>query len=144
MFNMRGEVIGINTAIFSPSGGYIGIGFAIPSTVAQRHRRTSGVRPDPARLAGRRISRVTPEIAESLGLRRGDRRPGREVTPGGPAADAGIQAGDVILTFGGKEVNEMRRLPRVVAETGVEQKVPVKLWRRGGQGADGPGHGRRA
>ena len=98
---------------------------------AQRRRPAPRVRPDPARLARRPHPGVTPEIAESLGLRAVTGALVASVTPNGPAAEAGIQAGDVILTFDGKEVNEMRRLPRVVAETGVEEKVPVKLWRRG-------------
>ncbi|QQP90391.1 DegQ family serine endoprotease [Skermanella sp. TT6] len=132
MFNMRGEVIGINTAIFSPSGGSVGIGFAIPSTLA---RSVVAQLKDFGRTRrgwlGVRIQGVTPEIAESLGLRSATGALVASVTPNGPAAEAGIQAGDVILTFDGKEVNEMRRLPRVVAETGVEEQVPVKLWRRG-------------
>ncbi|WP_246148799.1 DegQ family serine endoprotease [Skermanella pratensis] len=132
MFNMRGEVIGINTAIFSPSGGSVGIGFAIPSTLA---RSVVAQLKDFGRTRrgwlGVRIQGVTPEIAESLGLRSATGALVASVTPNGPAAEAGIQAGDVILTFDGKEVNEMRRLPRVVAETGVEERVPVKLWRRG-------------
>ena len=131
-FDVHGRVIGINTAIFSPSGGSVGIGFAIPSTLA---RSVVAQLKDFGRTRrgwlGVRIQGVTPEIAESLGLRSATGALVASVTPNGPAAEAGIQAGDVILTFDGKEVNEMRRLPRVVAETGVEEQVPVKLWRRG-------------
>jgi serine protease Do len=132
MFNLKGEVIGINTAIFSPSGGSVGIGFAIPSTLAKsvvaqlrdygRTRRG---------WLGVRIQGVTPEIAESLGLRGSNGALVASITPGGPAAEAGIQAGDVVLSFDNKEINEMRRLPRIVAETNIDQRVPVKLWRRG-------------
>ncbi|MGP1397063.1 MAG: DegQ family serine endoprotease [Inquilinaceae bacterium] len=132
MFNMDGAVIGINTAIFSPSGGSVGIGFAIPSSLARsvvdqivefgRTRRG---------WLGVRIQTVTDEIAESLGLSdtRGALVAG--VTPGGPAEEAGIEAGDVIVEFDGREVDEMRRLPRLVAETAVNKEVSVRLWRQG-------------
>jgi serine protease Do len=134
MFNLKGEVIGINTAIFSPTGGSVGIGFAIPSTLAQpvvaQLREFGKTRRG---WLGVRIQGVTPEIAESLGLPRHTGALVASVTPDGPAAEAGIRAGDVVLTFDGKEVNEMRRLPRVVAETPVDRRVPVTLWRNGKQ-----------
>ncbi|MDD3288927.1 MAG: DegQ family serine endoprotease [Alphaproteobacteria bacterium] len=133
MFDMDGKVIGVNTAIFSPSGGSIGIGFAVPSSMAKSvidqlkahgHTRRGWL--------GVRIQLVTPEIAESLGMSgapRGALVSG--VTPGGPAAQAKIEPGDVIVGFDGKDVNEMRRLPRIVAETDVDRTVPITVFRKG-------------
>jgi serine protease Do len=133
MFNMDGQVIGINTAIYSPSGGSIGIGFAIPSALAKEvvnelkneadhtvHRGWLGVR----------IQAVTDEIAESLGLDKARGALVASVSDNGPAQAAGIQPGDVILDFDGKDVSDMRRLPRLVAETPVDKSVPVRLWRK--------------
>ena len=133
LFNLAGEVIGINTAIYSPSGGSIGIGFSIPSNLA---RSIVAQLRDDGRVRrgwlGVNIQQVTDEIAESLGLRNGSR--GALVAraqEGGPAAAAGIQAGDVILRFNGQEVREMRNLPRIVADTRVGTQVPVVVWRNG-------------
>src|SRR5205823_3810120 len=122
MFNMSGEVIGINTAIYSPSGGSIGIGFAIPANLAHplvdqlkefgRARRG---------WLGVNIQSVTDEIAESLGLDKPKGALIASVRDGGPAQVSGIQPGDVVLTFDGKEVTDMRRLPRIVAETPIEK-----------------------
>ena len=133
MFNMDGAVIGINTAIYSPSGGSIGIGFAIPSSLAKVvvgeliteadhtvHRGWLGVR----------IQGVTDEIADSLGLDKAKGALVASVTDNGPAQAAGIQPGDVILTFDGKPVQDMRHLPRLVAETPVDKTVPVTIWRK--------------
>lgn len=133
LFNLNGEVVGINTAIYSPSGGSIGIGFSIPSNLARnivaQLRDTGRVRRG---WLGVNIQQVTDEIAESLGLRDGAR--GALVARAqedGPAAKSGIQAGDVILRFNGQEVREMRNLPRIVAETRVGEQVPVVVWRDG-------------
>lgn len=133
LFNLAGEVIGINTAIYSPSGGSIGIGFSIPSNLARnitnQLREAGRVRRG---WLGVNIQQVTDEIAESLGLRNGAR--GALVAraqEGGPAAAGGIQAGDVILRFNGQEVREMRNLPRIVADTSVGSSVPVVVWRDG-------------
>jgi serine protease Do len=135
-FNLNGEVIGINTAIFSPSGGNVGIGFAIPSNLAVpviESLKTDG-RVKRGWL-GVRIQTVTDEIAESLGLQH---TPGHasgalvaSVTPGGPAEAAKIQAGDVILQFDGKTIDKMRGLPRIVAETPIAKEVEVEIWRHG-------------
>lgn len=132
MFNMAGEVIGINTAIFSPSGGSIGIGFAIPSSLARpviddlkkfgKTRRG---------WLGVRIQSLDQELAETMGLTESHGALVASVNDGSPAATAGIKAGDVILKFDGKEVGEMRKLPRIVAETPVNKSVPVELWRDG-------------
>jgi serine protease Do len=132
LFNMDGEVIGVNTAIFSPSGGSVGIGFAVPSTlvdhvVAQlkefgRTRRG---------WLGVRIQSVTPEIAEGLGLDKARGALVASVTPDGPAAEAGLENGDVVVLFDGKPIDDMRELPRVVADTEVGKAVEVVVIRRG-------------
>ncbi len=133
LFNLNGEVVGINTAIYSPTGGSIGIGFSIPSNLARNivaQLRDSGrVRRG---WLGVNIQQMTDEIADSLGLRGGAR--GALVAraqEGGPAAQGGIQAGDVILRFNGQEVREMRTLPRIVADTQIGTQVPVVVWREG-------------
>jgi serine protease Do len=132
MFNMDGDVIGINTAIFSPSGGSIGIGFAVPASMAKsviEQLKTSGhVKRG---WLGVRIQSVTPEIAESLGLGKARGALVSTVTPDGPAAKAHIEPGDIIVAFDGKEVSEMHRLPRIVAETPVDKSVPVTVLRKG-------------
>lgn len=132
LFNLKGEVIGINTAIFSQSGGSIGIGFSIPSNLAkpvvadlQKYGKTR------RGWLGVRIQSVTDEIAENLGLKDQHGALVASVSPNGPAAKAGIKAGDVISRFDGKEINEMRRLPRMVAETPINKEVDVELWRDG-------------
>ncbi len=132
LFNLAGEVVGVNTAIYSPTGGSVGIGFAVPSSLARSvadqiirfgHTRRGWM--------GVRIQSVTPEIAESIGLDSPRGALVASVTPGGPAEAAGIQAGDVIVEFNGREIPEMRRLPRVVAETAVDSEASVVLWRQG-------------
>lgn len=132
MFNMDGKVIGINTAIYSPSGGSVGIGFAIPSALARgvvdqiiEFGRTK------RGWLGVRIQSVTPELAESLGLQKPEGALVAGVTEGGPAAKAGIETGDVILQFDGKPISESRRLPRVVADTPVDKQTSVQVWRKG-------------
>ncbi|GAB4193129.1 MAG: DegQ family serine endoprotease [Thalassobaculales bacterium] len=130
MFNMAGEVIGINTAIYSPTGGSVGIGFSIPASLAKpvidQLREYGRTRRG---WLGVRIQMVTDEIAESLGLDKAKGALVASVTDGGPADKAGIKAGDIVLKFDGKEVQDMRRLPRIVAETRIERSVPVEVWR---------------
>ncbi|MCP1334982.1 DegQ family serine endoprotease [Futiania mangrovi] len=132
LFNMNGEVIGVNTAIISPSGGSIGIGFAIPSSIAQsvvsQLREFGETRRG---WLGVRIQSVTDEIAESLGLDRARGALVAGVSDGGPAAEGGIEPGDVIVSFDGKDVLEMRQLPRIVAETQVGKTVDVDVIRQG-------------
>ncbi len=132
LFNMNGEVIGINTAIYSPSGGSVGIGFSVPSNLAKSvvmqlreygHARRGWL--------GVRIQQVTPDIAESLGLNKAAGALVAGVNDGGPADKAAIHSGDIILKFDGHEVDDMRALPRIVAETGVGKTVPVVVWRDG-------------
>jgi serine protease Do len=132
LFNMDGEVVGINSAIFSQSGGSIGIGFSVSSRLAkplvaqlQQFGRTK------RGWLGVRIQSVTEEIAESLGLKKPEGALVADVTKGGPAEKAGIQPGDVILRFNDRSVDEMRRLPRIVAETEIGGDVPVTVWRGG-------------
>lgn len=132
MFDLDGEVIGINTAIFSPSGGSIGIGFAIPSSGAQPVIEQLIAHGEVRRgWLGVRIQTVTDEIADALGLKKAEGALVASVIPDGPAAKGKLKDGDVILEFDGKPVPEMRRLPRIVADTEVGQTVPVKVWRNG-------------
>ncbi len=131
-FNMDGQVIGINTAIFSPSGGSVGIGFAIPSNLAKNIVRQLKDHGEVRRgWLGVRIQHVTDELA--LGLRLDSARGAlvASTTPGGPAEKSGILKGDVVLSFDGKPVDEMRRLPLMVAETEVGKVVEVVVWRKG-------------
>ena len=132
MFNVDGRVIGINTAIFSPSGGSVGIGFAIPAALAKPliDQLIEYGRPRRGWL-GVRIQTVTDEIAEGLGLDEAKGALVAGVTEDGPAKGAGIEPGDVILTFDSKDVVEMRKLPRLVAETKIGKEVAVEVWRKG-------------
>lgn len=132
MFNLQGQVIGVNTAIFSPTGGSVGIGFAIPVNLA---KNVISQLKDSGKITrgwiGVRIQQVTDDIAKSLGLPKAGGALVSSVTEKSPAADAGIKSGDVITTFAGREVGEMRRLPRMVAETNVGTKAPLGVWRDG-------------
>jgi serine protease Do len=132
LFNLDGEVIGINTAIISPSGGSIGIGFAVPSknavAVVDQLRQFGETRRG---WLGVRIQQVTDDIAESLNIKptRGALVAG--IDEKGPAKPAGIESGDVIVKFDGKDIKEMRDLPRVVADTPVGKDVDVIVIRKG-------------
>ena len=132
LFNLDGEVIGVNTAIISPTGGSVGIGFSIPADMAQivitQLREYGETRRG---WLGVRIQRITEDLAESLGLLRPRGALVSEIIPGGPADEAGMKQGDVIQSFDGKEVTEMRDLPRIVAETPIDKAVKVKVQRRG-------------
>jgi serine protease Do len=134
LFNMDGEVIGINTAIYSPSGGSIGIGFSIPSnmakTVVDQLRQFGHARRG---WLGVRIQQVTPDIAESLGLKDASGAMVAGVNDGGPADKAQIKNGDIILSFNGQPVKEMRSLPLIVAQTEIGREVPLVVWRDGKQ-----------
>ncbi len=132
LFNMDGQVIGINTAIFSPSGGSIGIGFSIPSNMAKNIVAQLKEFGHPRRgWLGVKIQQVTPEIAESLGLKDANGAMVAGVTDGGPAEKSKIHGGDIILKFAGQDVKEMHNLPRIVADSEVGKEVPVVLWRDG-------------
>ncbi len=131
MFNMDGRVIGVNTAIFSPTGGSVGIGFAIPSNLARPIIAQLKKFGKPKRgWLGVNIQTVTKEIAEGLGLTEATGALVANITENSPAAKGKIQIGDVILTFDDKKVGEMRRLPRIVAETTVGKRVQVDVWRK--------------
>jgi serine protease Do len=131
LFNLDGDVIGVNTAIISPSGGSIGIGFAVPSDLVQsvvaQLREFGETRRG---WLGVRIQSVTPEIAEGLGLPDPEGALIADVTADGPAQKGGIRPGDVVLRFDGRRVGSMRDLPRMVADTPVGKKVEVEVWRR--------------
>lgn len=132
LFNLDGDVIGINSAIYSPSGGSVGIGFAIPSAIAhsvvdqlKEYGRTR------RGWLGVHIQTVTDDIADSVGLDEATGAMVAGVSEDSRHQDAGIKQGDVILSFDGKEVESMRRLPRIVAETKIGKDVDVVIWRDG-------------
>jgi serine protease Do len=132
LFDLNGEVIGINTAIFSQSGGSVGIGFAIASNLADdtvsqlveygRTRRG---------WLGVFIQEVTEDIADSLGLQDVNGALISAVTPGGPAEKTGLEPGDTIITFDNQKIKSVKDLPRIVAETPVDKKVAVDIIRSG-------------
>jgi len=132
LFNMAGEVIGINTAIYSPNGSSVGVGFATPTNLAKKViadlRQFGHIQRG---WLGVRLQTVTPEIAESLGMKEPLGALVAEVMTGSPAKAAGIETSDVVIEFDGKSVDEMRALPRIVLETPIGKKVDVKVWRNG-------------
>jgi serine protease Do len=133
LLNTAGQVIGINSQIFSRSGGYMGISFAIPIDEAMRvadQLRTNG-KMTRGRI-GVALGEMTKEAAESLGLGKPRGAYVRNVEPGGPAAAGGIEAGDVILSFNGRDISKSTDLPRVVGETKPGTSVPLQVWRKGG------------
>ncbi|PIT72654.1 serine peptidase [Limnohabitans sp. G3-2] len=132
LINMRGEVVGINSQIYSRSGGFMGISFAIPMDEAMRvseQLRTSG-RVSRGRI-GVQIAPVTKEVAESIGLGKAQGVLVRGVEEGSPAEKAGIEAGDIITRFDGKVVDKPADLPRAVGNTKPGSKVNISVFRRG-------------
>jgi serine protease Do len=132
LFNMKGEVIGINSQIYSRSGGYMGLSFAIPIDVVMEvvdQLRVSG-KVTRGRI-GVVIQSVTPDLAESFGLSKASGALVSSVEKGSPAEKAGIQVSDVILEFDGKPVASSVDLPRMVGATHPGTKVTIGLWRRG-------------
>ena len=130
LINLRGEVVGINSAIYSRSGGNIGIGFAIPiNLVKELLPQLKGKGKVTRGYLGVLIQKVTPEIAESLGMDKAKGALVADVTKGGPAETAGIKVGDVITEFDGKEIRDSNELPIIVARTAVDKKVRVKVVR---------------
>ncbi len=132
MFDMAGKVVGVNTAIFTPTGASVGIGFAIPSEIVQKvvnqirqYGRTK------RGWLGVRIQPVTEDIAEGLGLKDLKGALIGSVVKDGPAAKAKLQTGDLILKVGNVEIKDERSLPRVVGDIAVGTQVPVTLWRKG-------------
>ncbi|PKN15182.1 MAG: peptidase S1, partial [Deltaproteobacteria bacterium HGW-Deltaproteobacteria-3] len=132
LYNLKGEMVGINTAIYSRTGGNIGIGFAIPANMAknvidQLKEHGKVVRG----WLGVMIQPVTPELAAQFKLDRPIGALVGEVSPGSPAEKAGIKPGDVIVEFNGKEISQMSMLPNLVAETTVGSRAEVTLYRKG-------------
>ncbi len=132
LFNLKGEMVGINSAIYSRSGGNIGLGFAIPinmaKTVIQQLKEHGKVTRG---WLGVMIQHVSPELADQFKLERPTGALVGEVTPESPAEKAGIKPGDIILTYDGKEINQMTMLPSLVAQTTVGNKVEITLFRNG-------------
>jgi serine protease Do len=130
LINLRGEVIGINTAIFSRSGTNIGIGFAIPvNLVKELLPQLRGKGKVTRGYLGVLIQKVTPDIAESLGMEKGYGALVANVSKDGPAEKAGVKVGDVIVEFDGKEIKDSGDLPIIVARTAVDKKVRMKVLR---------------
>jgi serine protease Do len=130
-FDLNGNVIGINTAIYSPNGGSVGIGFAIPANLARPIVEQLKAHGRVARgWLGVQIQQVTPEIAESLGLQKAEGALVAGVSADGPAAQVGLAQGDIILSLNGHDISRMRELPLVVAETPIGQTAAVRVWRR--------------
>ncbi|MVA97190.1 Do family serine endopeptidase [Nitratireductor sp. CAU 1489] len=132
LFNMAGQVIGINTAIISPSGGSIGIGFSIPAKLAvnviDQLREFGETRRG---WLGVRIQPVTDDIAESLGMATAKGALVAGIVKDGPVDDGSVQPGDVIIRFDGQDIIDMRDLPRIVAESPVGKAVDVVIVRKG-------------
>jgi serine protease Do len=132
LFDVDGNVVGVNSAIYSPSGGSVGIGFSIPSNLVRdviTQLRAHGVLK--RGWIGVRIQAVTDDLAEGLGLPAAMGALITDVTPKGPAAKAGIANGDLVMTFDGKPVTDSRALPRIVADTPIGKTVPVDILRKG-------------
>ena len=132
LFNMEGQVIGVNTAIISPTGGSIGIGFAVPSdtvtAVITQLKQFGAVKRG---WLGVKIQSISEDIAESLGVPENTGALVAGVTPDSPAAKGGVEAGDVILKFDGKDVTTMRGLPKIVAQATIGKSVEVEVLRQG-------------
>jgi serine protease Do len=132
LLNMRGEVVGINSQIYSRTGGFMGISFAIPIDEAMRvadQIRATG-RVTRGRI-GVGIAEVTKDVAEPLGLQRAAGALVRNVEAGGPADRGGIEVGDIILKFDGRNIDRSTDLPRLVGNTRPGSRVPVTVWRKG-------------
>jgi len=131
LLNTDGQVIGINTVIFSQSGGSIGIGFAIPINMAKeildQLKKGKVVRG----WLGVMIQKITPELKDKLGLENEKGALVADVSSGGPAEKAGIQRGDVVVSFDGKKIDEMKDLPYIVASTPIGKTVSVEVIRKG-------------
>jgi serine protease Do len=132
MFDMKGNVIGINNAIFSPTGGSVGIGFAIPAEIAAPivERLKTGQTIDRGYL-GIRIQPLGEDLADSLGIPHNRGEFIQAVEPGQGAAAAGLQAGDVVLRVAGKEVSPQQTLSFIVGNTAVGARIPIDLMRDG-------------
>ncbi len=131
-FNLNGEVVGVNTAIFSPTGGSVGIGFAIPANLAksviEQLKDGGTVRRG---WLGVAIQMVTDDIADGVGLKKAEGAIVSSVTENGPADDAGLKVGDVIVAVNGERIEEMPELPRVIAAIPPDETARVLVWRDG-------------
>lgn len=132
LLNMSGEVVGINSQIYSRTGGFMGISFAIPideaTRVADQLRKSGRV------VRGRigvAIDEVTREVAEALGMKTASGALVRNVEPKGPAEQAGVEAGDIVLKFNGKTIEKVSDLPRLVGNTPPGSQATLEIWRRG-------------
>ncbi|MES1199743.1 MAG: trypsin-like peptidase domain-containing protein, partial [Pseudomonadota bacterium] len=132
LFNIDGEVIGVNTAIVSPTGGSVGVGFATPTSIVKpvvdqllRYGETR------RGWLGVRLSNVDPEVADRLGMQHPQGAVVTRVTPGGPAALAGVRADDIILKFANRDVSDSRALTRFVGEAPIGGGVTIELLRAG-------------
>ncbi len=131
-FNLSGEVIGVNTAIFSPTGGSVGIGFAIPSNMAKNVISQLKEKGSVERgWLGVAIQMVTQDIADGVGLKQAKGAIVSSVTADGPAAKAGVKVGDVIMEVNDARIEEMTELPRVIAALAPDQTAKVVVWRDG-------------
>jgi serine protease Do len=132
LFNMSGDVIGVNTAIFSPTGGSVGIGFSVPANTV-KNVVAQLVKYGETRRGwlGVKIQTVTPDLAETMGLDKAKGALVADVTAGSPSEKAGLKTGDVIVGFDGRSIADSKELPRVVAETDVGKEVSVKIVRDG-------------
>jgi serine protease Do len=132
LFNLKGEVVGINSQIYSRTGGFMGLSFAIPIDVAMdiTHQLRTAGRVSRGRI-GVVIQEVTKELAESFGLPKAAGALVNSVEKGGSADKAGLEPSDVILKFDGKTVNSSADLPRMVAQTRPGSKVTMQIWRKG-------------
>ncbi len=132
LFDLSGQVIGVNTAIYSPTGGNVGIGFAVPAAQAKPVIEQLMAKGHVERgWLGVQIQTVTDALAESLDLPKAEGALVGEVTADSPAAKAGIQVGDVILSFDQRKVAELKDLPRLVADAAPGVSAPVSVWREG-------------
>jgi len=132
LVNVRGELIGINTAIFSRSGGYMGIGFAIPSNMAREVMEALLKKGKVVRgWLGVQIQSVTPELARKFGQKTPQGALVAAVSDKSPAQKGGIRRGDIILEFAGKKIEDPEHLRKEVAHTEPGRRVPVKVWRGG-------------
>jgi len=131
LLNTRGEVVGINSQIFSRSGGYMGISFAIPMDEAMRvsNQLKSSGKVSRGRI-GVAIAEVSKEVAESLGLPKARGALIRNIEVGAPADKAGLEPGDVILSFGDKPIEKSSDLPRIVGDTKPGTTSPIVVWRQ--------------
>ena len=132
LFDMNGKVVGINTAIFTRSGGSNGIGFAIPSNTAKTIVAQIKEHGRPIRgWLGVKIQTVTPDMAEALGIEKGKGALVTQVLEDSPAKRAGLKTGDLILEYNGRDIQKMVELPKFVAETPVGKTVPLSIYRDG-------------